>query len=84
MMGLLLDMEQKSRLSWGGRRPGAGRPRRRKSVSDEFIEKLIFIRDTAGDVARANVANWKGWNSQELQLHDCTPCKQIWTISYRG
>jgi hypothetical protein len=32
------------------------------------MEKIRFIRDTTGDVARDNVRNWRGWPSQELQL----------------
>jgi hypothetical protein len=33
------------------------------------MQKLRFIHDAAGDVARASIKNWKGWRSHELHLH---------------
>jgi hypothetical protein len=34
------------------------------------MERLRFIRDTAGDVARASIANWAGWKgASELHCH---------------
>jgi hypothetical protein len=73
--------EPNSRSTWGGSRVGAGRPRqagsrraRRKALTpagdlSELVERIRFIHDVARDVSRANVANWKGWKSQELHLH---------------
>ncbi len=34
------------------------------------MERLTFIRDVAGDVAKDNIKNWKGWQgSPELHAH---------------
>jgi hypothetical protein len=36
----------------------------------DFMERLTFIRDTAGDVSRDNVRNWRGWRgSEEMHAH---------------
>jgi hypothetical protein len=31
----------------------------------EIVERISFIRDVAGAVARDNIANWKGWPGSE-------------------
>jgi hypothetical protein len=70
-----LNMEPKSKSSWGGSRIGAGRPtepssRRARRKDGEFMERLTFIRDVAGDVAKDNIKNWKGWpGSAQLHAH---------------
>ena len=36
----------------------------------DFVERLAFIRDTAGDVSRDSIANWRGWRgSAEMHAH---------------
>lgn len=66
--------------SWGGKRLGAGRPtepgsrrRRRRApkiACAELIERIAFVHDTAGDVAKDNVKNWKSWRgSPELHAY---------------
>ena len=36
----------------------------------DFMARLAFIRDTAGDVSRDSIANWRGWRgSAELHAH---------------
>jgi hypothetical protein len=35
-----------------------------------FMEWLEFVRDTAGDVSRDSIKNWRGWqHSSELHCH---------------
>jgi len=37
---------------------------------DDFMEKLNFVRDTAGSISRDNLAHWKSWRgSSELHCH---------------
>jgi hypothetical protein len=33
------------------------------------MQRLRFVHDVAGDVARDSVKNWKGWRSHEIHLH---------------
>jgi len=75
--------EAESRSGWGGRRSGAGRPSRPGSrrirrkhkpanlaCDEQFMQRLTFIRDTAGDASRDSIKNWRGWqHSSELHCH---------------
>jgi hypothetical protein len=41
-----------------------------RSDLGDLMEKLAFIRDTAGDVSRDSVRNWSGWRgSAEMHAH---------------
>jgi hypothetical protein len=68
-------MEPKSKSSWGGSRIGAGRPtepssRRARRKDGEFMARLGFIRDVAGDVSKESIKNWQSWRgSAELHAH---------------
>jgi hypothetical protein len=71
-----LNMEPESNNNWGGRRIGAGRPtepssRRARRRDGEFMARLAFVRDRAGDFSSANVKDWKSpkWNSWEMHSH---------------
>ncbi len=54
------------------RRRNAARRKRDDTNGDlgDLMERLAFIRDTAGDVSRDSIANWRGWRgSAELHAH---------------
>ena len=35
-----------------------------------IVERIRFVRDSARDISRANLANWKGWSgAPELHAH---------------
>lgn len=44
------------------RKRAASSRKRDVTIRDsDFLERIEFIRDCAGDVARASIANWRGW-----------------------
>jgi hypothetical protein len=52
------------------RRTAAKRNVTNRDGLGDFLEKLSFIRDLAGSVAKDSIRNWRGWqNSSELHCH---------------